>query len=153
MTEGIMLIMWTEGIKLIMWTFAGGSLVCCETCPAAFHIDCANLTSMPEDAWYCSDCLSGKKPLYGDIIWIKIGNYRCVGMRVFCFDLVWFDLGWFGLKICFLFVLRDALHFIVWGNEHHFHVFILITKGFISQKINTYSAFCFAISVNELQTL
>ncbi|KAK7109515.1 histone-lysine N-methyltransferase NSD2-like [Littorina saxatilis] len=63
----------------VSWCFScskGGSLVCCETCPAAFHTECANLSSMPEDAWYCSDCLSGKKPLYGDIIWIKIGNYR-----------------------------------------------------------------------------
>ncbi|KAL8580841.1 hypothetical protein ACOMHN_017345 [Nucella lapillus] len=63
----------------VSWCFScskGGSLVCCETCPAAFHPECANLTSMPEDAWYCSECSSGKKPLYGDIIWIKIGNYR-----------------------------------------------------------------------------
>ncbi|XP_076470902.1 histone-lysine N-methyltransferase NSD2-like [Babylonia areolata] len=63
----------------VSWCFScskGGSLVCCETCPAAFHPECVNLTSMPEDAWYCSECSSGKKPLYGDIIWIKIGNYR-----------------------------------------------------------------------------
>lgn len=63
----------------VSWCFScskGGSLVCCETCPAAFHPECANMTSMPEDAWYCSECSSGKKPLYGDIIWIKIGNYR-----------------------------------------------------------------------------
>lgn len=52
--------------------------MCCETCPAAFHIECAHLDSMPEDAWYCSDCAHGKRPLYGDIIWIKIGNYRSV---------------------------------------------------------------------------
>lgn len=63
----------------VSWCFScskGGNLVCCETCPAAFHAECANLVSMPEDAWYCSDCASGKRPLYGDIIWIKIGNYR-----------------------------------------------------------------------------
>ncbi|PVD31080.1 hypothetical protein C0Q70_10357 [Pomacea canaliculata] len=63
----------------VSWCFScskGGSLVCCETCPAAFHIECAHLDSMPEDAWYCSDCAHGKRPLYGDIIWIKIGNYR-----------------------------------------------------------------------------
>ena len=71
---------WSEMWWLIaaLCLLTGGSLVCCETCPAAFHTDCANLSSMPEDAWYCSECLSGKKPLYGDIIWIKIGNYRYV---------------------------------------------------------------------------
>ncbi|XP_055956003.1 histone-lysine N-methyltransferase NSD2 isoform X2 [Patella vulgata] len=62
----------------VSWCFQcskGGTLLCCESCPAAYHPDCLKMT-FPEGSWYCSDCSSGKKPLYGDLIWIKIGSYR-----------------------------------------------------------------------------
>ena len=26
--------------------------------------------------WTCDDCINSKRPLYGDIIWAKVGNYR-----------------------------------------------------------------------------
>uniref|UniRef100_A0A9J7YXN9 Nuclear receptor binding SET domain protein 2 n=1 Tax=Cyprinus carpio carpio TaxID=630221 RepID=A0A9J7YXN9_CYPCA len=53
----------------------GGQLLCCESCPAAFHPDCLNI-AMPDGSWFCNDCRSGKKPKYRDIIWVKLGNYR-----------------------------------------------------------------------------
>ncbi|KAG7258822.1 hypothetical protein CRUP_035214 [Coryphaenoides rupestris] len=53
----------------------GGRLLCCESCPAAFHPDCLNI-SMPEGSWYCNDCRAGKKPKYQDVIWVKLGTYR-----------------------------------------------------------------------------
>lgn len=54
---------------------AGGSLLCCESCPAAFHPDCLNI-EMPDGSWYCNDCRAGKKLHFQDIIWVKLGNYR-----------------------------------------------------------------------------
>ncbi|XP_041133705.1 histone-lysine N-methyltransferase NSD2-like [Polyodon spathula] len=62
----------------VSWCFVcskGGSLLCCEACPAAFHPDCLNI-EMPDGSWYCNDCKAGKKPQYRDIIWVKLGSYR-----------------------------------------------------------------------------
>ncbi|KAM3940744.1 histone-lysine N-methyltransferase NSD2 [Leptodactylus fuscus] len=62
----------------VCWCFIcskGGSLLCCESCPAAFHPDCLNI-EMPDGSWFCNDCRAGKKPRYQDIIWVKLGNYR-----------------------------------------------------------------------------
>uniref|UniRef100_A0A8C5HVB7 Nuclear receptor binding SET domain protein 2 n=1 Tax=Gouania willdenowi TaxID=441366 RepID=A0A8C5HVB7_GOUWI len=62
----------------VSWCFVcskGGQLLCCESCPAAFHPDCLNI-AMPEGSWYCNDCRAGKKPKYRDIIWVKLGMYR-----------------------------------------------------------------------------
>ncbi|XP_059149000.1 histone-lysine N-methyltransferase NSD2-like [Physella acuta] len=63
----------------ITWCFScskGGTLLCCETCPAAFHAECVKVEKTPEEAWFCMDCAAGRKPLYGNIVWIKVGNYR-----------------------------------------------------------------------------
>lgn len=61
------------------WCFIctrGGSLVCCETCPTAFHEDCLKI-SIPEDRPYiCEECETGRLPLYGEIVWAKFANYR-----------------------------------------------------------------------------
>ncbi|XP_069833394.1 histone-lysine N-methyltransferase NSD2 [Dendropsophus ebraccatus] len=62
----------------VCWCFVcskGGSLLCCESCPSAFHPDCLNI-EMPDGSWFCNDCRAGKKPRYQDIIWVKLGNYR-----------------------------------------------------------------------------
>uniref|UniRef100_A0A4W5KK47 Nuclear receptor binding SET domain protein 2 n=1 Tax=Hucho hucho TaxID=62062 RepID=A0A4W5KK47_9TELE len=62
----------------VSWCFVcskGGQLLCCESCPAAFHPDCLNI-AMPDGSWFCNDCRAGKKPKYKDIIWVKLGNYR-----------------------------------------------------------------------------
>uniref|UniRef100_A0A8B9KBQ7 Nuclear receptor binding SET domain protein 1a n=1 Tax=Astyanax mexicanus TaxID=7994 RepID=A0A8B9KBQ7_ASTMX len=62
----------------VSWCFVcseGGSLLCCESCPAAFHRECLNI-EMPQDSWYCNDCRAGKKPQYKDILWVKVGRYR-----------------------------------------------------------------------------
>ncbi len=53
----------------------GGSLLCCESCPAAFHRECLNI-DMPEGSWYCNDCRAGKKPHYKEVVWVKVGRYR-----------------------------------------------------------------------------
>ncbi|XP_041443507.1 histone-lysine N-methyltransferase NSD2 isoform X3 [Xenopus laevis] len=62
----------------VSWCFVcsnGGSLLCCESCPAAFHPDCLNI-EMPDGSWFCNDCRLGKKPRFNDIVWVKLGNYR-----------------------------------------------------------------------------
>ncbi|XP_004715130.1 histone-lysine N-methyltransferase NSD2 isoform X1 [Echinops telfairi] len=62
----------------VSWCFVcskGGSLLCCESCPAAFHPDCLNI-EMPDGSWFCNDCRAGKKLHFQDIIWVKLGNYR-----------------------------------------------------------------------------
>ncbi|XP_032382389.1 histone-lysine N-methyltransferase NSD2 [Etheostoma spectabile] len=62
----------------VSWCFVcskGGQLLCCESCPAAFHPDCLNI-AMPDGSWFCNDCRAGKKPKYSDIIWVKLGTYR-----------------------------------------------------------------------------
>ncbi|XP_037398222.1 histone-lysine N-methyltransferase NSD2 isoform X1 [Pygocentrus nattereri] len=62
----------------VSWCFVcseGGSLLCCESCPAAFHRECLNI-DMPQGSWYCNDCRAGKKPHYKDILWVKVGRYR-----------------------------------------------------------------------------
>uniref|UniRef100_T2MHJ6 Probable histone-lysine N-methyltransferase NSD2 n=1 Tax=Hydra vulgaris TaxID=6087 RepID=T2MHJ6_HYDVU len=64
----------------VTWCFIcsqGGSLVCCDTCPASFHVECyEDLKEIPENSWQCNDCLQRKKPIYNDIVWVKYGVYR-----------------------------------------------------------------------------
>ncbi|KAM4732792.1 histone-lysine N-methyltransferase, H3 lysine-36 specific-like isoform 1-T2 [Anableps anableps] len=62
----------------VSWCFVcseGGSLLCCESCPAAFHRECLNI-EMPQGSWFCNDCKAGKKPRMKDILWVKWGRYR-----------------------------------------------------------------------------
>ncbi|XP_038627424.1 histone-lysine N-methyltransferase, H3 lysine-36 specific [Tachyglossus aculeatus] len=62
----------------VSWCFVcseGGSLLCCESCPAAFHRECLSI-DMPEGNWYCNDCKAGKKPHYKEVVWVKVGRYR-----------------------------------------------------------------------------
>ncbi|GFO24565.1 histone-lysine N-methyltransferase [Plakobranchus ocellatus] len=63
----------------ITWCFTcskGGTLVCCEACPGAYHAECVKMDKAPDGAWYCEECDAGMRPLYGTIVWIKVGNYR-----------------------------------------------------------------------------
>lgn len=62
-------------ISVFCCDFEGGSLLCCEACPAAFHQECLNM-EMPQGSWFCNDCKAGKKPRIKDILWVKWGRYR-----------------------------------------------------------------------------
>nr|XP_029493919.1 histone-lysine N-methyltransferase NSD3-like isoform X3 [Oncorhynchus nerka] len=53
----------------------GEKLLCCALCPASFHPECLKM-EMPEGAWSCRECRSGRKPHYKQIVWVKLGNYR-----------------------------------------------------------------------------
>lgn len=59
------------------WCFIcskGGHLVCCETCPTAFHAECLRI-QLP-DSYICEECETGRLPLYGEMVWAKIGSCR-----------------------------------------------------------------------------
>nr|CAB3264447.1 Histone-lysine N-methyltransferase NSD2 [Phallusia mammillata] len=63
----------------VSWCFVcskGGQLMCCEGCPAAFHPTCVDMESPPDGEWFCHDCRHRRRPLYGDIVWVKLGSYR-----------------------------------------------------------------------------
>lgn len=68
----------------VSWCFVcstGGMLVCCDTCPAAFHPGCVeDLDGVPDEAWQCDSCREGRKPLYGDLVWVKYGFWRYVNL-------------------------------------------------------------------------
>jgi histone-lysine N-methyltransferase NSD2 len=57
-------------------------MVCCDTCPGSFHVDCIagkqGFIQPPdgESTWSCPECINGTKPCVDDIVWAKVGNYR-----------------------------------------------------------------------------
>ncbi|XP_024083584.1 histone-lysine N-methyltransferase NSD2 isoform X2 [Cimex lectularius] len=60
------------------WCFlcaSGGSLICCDLCPNSFHLECLKI-SPPDGSFICEDCETGRYPLYGEIVWVKLGVYR-----------------------------------------------------------------------------
>ncbi|CAB3223016.1 unnamed protein product [Arctia plantaginis] len=60
------------------WCFIcalGGSLICCEYCPTSFHAECLSIDP-PEGGYMCEDCETGRLPLYGEMVWVKLGHYR-----------------------------------------------------------------------------
>jgi len=62
----------------ISWCFdcsTGGTLICCELCPASYHPECLGIEP-PEDAFYCDSCQVGKLPVTGEVVWAKLGTYR-----------------------------------------------------------------------------
>ena len=61
----------------------GGSLLCCDGCPAAVHKQCVTEIPFPPSddhdenkAWYCQYCMNGKRPLSGDVVWVKYANSK-----------------------------------------------------------------------------
>lgn len=63
----------------VSWCFScneGGNLICCESCPAAFHAECIDNPPKSDEQYFCYDCQNRKQLHYGDIIWIKLGAWR-----------------------------------------------------------------------------
>lgn len=66
-----------KGVKRINVDFcmlcsSRGELVCCDTCPHAFHEACLKIP-VSDEQYVCEECESGKKPLYGEVVWV---HYR-----------------------------------------------------------------------------
>jgi hypothetical protein len=39
----------------------GGELLCCDACPAAFHVACLGMPCLPaDDRWFCAICRDGR---------------------------------------------------------------------------------------------
>lgn len=34
----------------------GGELLCCDSCPQAFHLACLAMTELPPGDWFCAMC-------------------------------------------------------------------------------------------------
>ncbi|KAH1021327.1 hypothetical protein HUJ04_010858 [Dendroctonus ponderosae] len=61
------------------WCFIcseGGNLVCCDTCPTSVHPECQPVNFTDDDKYVCEDCESGRFPLYDEVVWVKLGQYR-----------------------------------------------------------------------------
>ncbi|XP_009775403.1 increased DNA methylation 1 [Nicotiana sylvestris] len=43
----------------------GGELICCDNCPATFHLACLFTPELPEGSWYCPQCTCRK---CGDVV-------------------------------------------------------------------------------------
>ncbi|CAO1379251.1 unnamed protein product [Diamesa hyperborea] len=52
-----------------------GSLICCESCPRSFHTKCVKINDNATK-YRCEDCVKGKMPMYGDIVWSHVPGYR-----------------------------------------------------------------------------
>ncbi|EZA60650.1 putative histone-lysine N-methyltransferase NSD2 [Ooceraea biroi] len=66
------------------WCFLctrGGSLICCDTCPTSFHLECLGINA-PDGGFFCEDCETGRLPLYGEVVWVKLGHYRWWPSRI-----------------------------------------------------------------------
>lgn len=50
----------------------GGSLNLCDACPQSFHHECIGGISN-DDIFHCDECISGRKPLHGELVWVKFG--------------------------------------------------------------------------------
>lgn len=49
----------------------GEDLLCCETCPAVFHLECLGLSAMPaEEQWHCSACVCAacSRPSFDNLV-------------------------------------------------------------------------------------
>lgn len=55
---------------------SGGNLICCESCPSAFHEECLEYSFDRDKSFYCASCTMHKQLMYGDIVWVKLGSYR-----------------------------------------------------------------------------
>ena len=61
---------------ILVMPVVGGTLVCCDSCPAAYHAECLDISPPDDGIWHCKDCIAGRRPHYGEIVWVKLGSYR-----------------------------------------------------------------------------
>lgn len=57
-------------VDFCMLCSSTGELICCDTCPHAFHEACLKIP-VDDDQYVCEECESGKRPLYGEVVWVR----------------------------------------------------------------------------------
>lgn len=55
-----------------------GELICCDNCPATFHLACLFTQELPEGSWYCSQCTCQK---CGDVVKYTEGSSSPGGLK------------------------------------------------------------------------
>lgn len=132
-------------------SLVGGSLLCCEACPAAFHPDCLNI-DMPDGSWFCNDCRAGKKLHFQDIIWVKLGNYRyetkvCFYVCINLMCLLYFTL----LNIEIFDALKNLwilfLIFIIDGGRQKFAIPKMFPQIFRKWSTRLENSLCFSLGL------
>jgi hypothetical protein len=89
-----------------------GTVVNCSTCPTAVHSGCVkNCSTDGVQTWQCRDCTAGRRPVYGEVVWAKVGNYRFVSA---CYSMLklntpnYFNLFWTSMLLLLNSVLTDV---------------------------------------------
>ncbi|VVC34673.1 Zinc finger, PHD-type,Zinc finger, RING-type,PWWP domain,Zinc finger, RING/FYVE/PHD-type,Zinc [Cinara cedri] len=115
----------------IICTEGGGTLVCCDLCPNSFHVNCLNQNpSKFENRFICEECQCGRYPLYNEIVWTKIGNYRWWPAKIIFPDQVphiinvkAHSVGEFAVQFCgthdYCWVNRGQVFFFHEGDENN----------------------------------
>ena len=58
----------------------GGSLLCCDACPAAYHMRCIGETnkSIPEGEWLCAECSLGGRGMFEMTMYCLHGPFMTI---------------------------------------------------------------------------
>ena len=85
------------------WCFIcskGGALICCESCPASFHVDCLKIPDLnPEAKYFCDNCETGRMHLYGEVSY-RIFNRELFSTVLKVHMLLWISVKEFFSHIC-----------------------------------------------------
>ncbi|XP_029685451.1 histone-lysine N-methyltransferase NSD3 isoform X2 [Takifugu rubripes] len=118
----------------------GGKLLCCDSCPASFHPECLEM-EMPEGPWSCSDCRTGKKPHYKQIVWVKLGNYRWWPAEICNPRLVPSNIQSLRHDIGDFPVFFFGSHDYYWINQGRVFPYVESDKNFVTGQININKTF------------
>uniref|UniRef100_A0A674NYC4 Histone-lysine N-methyltransferase NSD3 n=1 Tax=Takifugu rubripes TaxID=31033 RepID=A0A674NYC4_TAKRU len=127
----------------VSWCFLcarGGKLLCCDSCPASFHPECLEM-EMPEGPWSCSDCRTGKKPHYKQIVWVKLGNYRWWPAEICNPRLVPSNIQSLRHDIGDFPVFFFGSHDYYWINQGRVFPYVESDKNFVTGQININKTF------------
>ncbi|KAF8784580.1 Histone-lysine N-methyltransferase NSD2 like protein [Argiope bruennichi] len=64
----------TSNANYCAMCYSGGELVCCETCPNAFHEDCLQ-SDIPNEDFICDDCRNRRYLFYNMVVFGKTGKF------------------------------------------------------------------------------
>lgn len=64
----------------VNWCFGcnngGGTIFQCDECPGSYHGKCLGFDPEEQETFVCPICQSGKLPLYGEVVWAKLGAFK-----------------------------------------------------------------------------